>query len=65
MGGVNNAAMQAQLRLTIRDMAAQMDKSCANFAILIEKYAESCKGLVEHPDQRYLEIIRSYEKRQH
>jgi hypothetical protein len=57
-------AMAAQLRLTMQNMKQQIQNSCANWAILIEKYSQLCKPLVGESDTRITHIISGYRRHQ-
>jgi hypothetical protein len=45
-------AVQARLKLSIEDMMSQMDRDYVNVSILMAKYAEPCRNVMDDPEAR-------------
>lgn len=54
--GKTIAALDAQTKLMYQDMKSSINGNCVNVAILLERYANYCKRLVETPDFRVAEL---------
>jgi hypothetical protein len=50
--GMSNEALLASLKLALDDTQASIGNSCVNISVLVVKYADSCRSLLEHPDDR-------------
>jgi hypothetical protein len=61
-GHMSTDAMAANMRITMGAMVKEVNKSCANFPILVDRYADSCKSLAEHPELRFSAILGGYLK---
>ena len=48
----NVKVTQARMELAGKDMLEEIDNNYSNSAILINKYGEFCKQLLENPDER-------------
>ncbi len=62
-GGVSQKAMEARIRLYADQMFKEIENSCANISILMEKHGQSCRRLAEAPNTRLQEILEEYQKR--
>ena len=50
--GMKDETAPARMRMAARKLAQEMDNDFINFSILIDKYGEPCKTVVEDPDSR-------------
>ena len=50
--GMKDETAPARMRMAARKQAQEMDNDFINFSILIDKYGEPCKTVVEDPDSR-------------
>ena len=50
--GMKDETAPARMRMATRKLAQEMDNDFINFSILIDKYGEPCKTVVEDPDSR-------------
>jgi len=57
IAGLKDEAFMARLNLTMAAMKAWISNSCTNISILIERYGDRCKPLIEHPEQRQGELL--------
>ena len=50
--GLKDETAPARMRMASRKQMQDIDNSLINFSILIDKYGEPCKTVVENPDSR-------------
>jgi hypothetical protein len=50
--GMSDAALLARIHLSAKGLMSSMDNDCVNVAVILDKYADSCKALLEHPEAR-------------
>lgn len=50
--GMTKRAMRASLKLSLKVAEESIRSSCVNISVLIVKYSDACKFLLEHPDDR-------------
>jgi hypothetical protein len=50
--GTSKDAMLAFLQMALAKQEQSIDKSCMNVAVIVQKYGDFCKALLEHPDAR-------------
>jgi hypothetical protein len=48
----NDKVTQARIELDVKAMMKEIDNNWSNGAILINKYGESCKEIIENPEGR-------------
>lgn len=56
--GMSNQALLASLKLALDAAKESISNSCVNISILITKYSNPCKFLLEHPDNRIQTLMR-------
>ena len=49
--------MLARTEIDLKEMNADIDNDCINVAVLLNKYADFCKDLLEHSSDRLQAII--------
>jgi hypothetical protein len=54
---ITNEALQARLRLTLRAESEWIKNNCVNIAILLERFGDVCKPLLENPNNRFFELL--------
>jgi hypothetical protein len=55
--GLTERAHAARMKMANDSLMKEINKSCVNFSILQERYATFCKNLLQHPDQRYRDLV--------
>lgn len=55
--GVTDDAVAARMKLMNVDMMKRLNNNCTNISILLERYSDFCKQLVENADPRLDEIM--------
>ncbi len=50
--GMKDETAPARMRMAARQQARDIDNDFINFSVLIDKYGEPCKTVVENPDSR-------------
>jgi hypothetical protein len=55
--GLSDDAKQARLRLITASLREMIAQSCVNISVLIEKYAATCKPLIERPQDRFNDLM--------
>jgi hypothetical protein len=55
--GVSDAASLANVKLAFKSLMADTNTNCLNISVILVKYADSCKALVEHPETRFNQLI--------
>jgi len=53
MAKMSEKAMSARMELFMKDMEVQIDSSCVNFSILLNQHLDTCKALLQNPEQAY------------
>lgn len=56
--GMSEQALLASAKLALYDAKSAINGSCVNISVLIVRYANSCKLLLEHPDDRVYTLMR-------
>lgn len=54
---LSNQALLSRNKMFPKSLLNEMDGNCVNIAVLLSKYGESCRLLIEHPDVRLEELI--------
>jgi hypothetical protein len=58
MAGLSEQALMARLRNSARSFSEQTQgDSCLNASILIERYTQTCKAVMEHPESRLARLL--------
>jgi hypothetical protein len=47
--GMLESAISSRIELAIEDMGRQIAGDCMNYSVLVAKYRDSCKALIENP----------------
>ena len=61
--GLSDKAIVARTQLVMDDLRKQMNNHITNFAVLIVKYYEPCKAIVEKPMDRLRELVAREDRR--
>jgi hypothetical protein len=56
--GLLPEAAAARMRIANDRLSKEINKNCANISILQERLAEFCKNLMQHPDERWNQLMR-------
>jgi len=54
--GMSDEALAARTKLAVETLAALITNDCVNFSVLIAKYGDACRLLLENPKERTQEI---------
>lgn len=57
-GGMSNEAMLATTKLALDNARGLTNDNCVNISVLIIKYGNFCKSLLEKPDERIARLLR-------
>lgn len=58
LAGVSAKAIEARTTIATEEMKEQIDDNCSNIAVLLQKYAKTCKVLIENAAERLDKMMR-------
>lgn len=59
MAGVKGDALLARTEMVMKSFMDEMNKSCKNISLLLNRYAESCKSLMQDPKAHLEQLMKT------
>lgn len=60
MAGLSPTALLARTEILTSEMIGDIDNDCVNISVLLNKYAKTCKALMETSNERIARILDRY-----
>ena len=57
LAGASHAALVARGKIALKSVMGDMNGNCVNVAVVLDKYAQSCKSLMQDPNARALQLM--------